>query len=44
MAMAKLVPGASCDLKSLLHEAEGIEENLKQTEQDVGPLRDEIYG
>jgi len=44
MAMAKLVPGASCDLKSLLHEAEGIEEHLKQTEQDAGPLRDAIYG
>ena len=44
MAMAKLVPGASCDLKSLLREAEGIEEHLKQTEQDAGPLRDAIYG
>jgi len=44
MAMSKLVPGASCDLKSLLTEAEGIEEHLKQTEQDAGPLRDAIYG
>jgi len=44
MAMAKLVPGASCDLKQLLNEAEGIEQNLKQTEQDAGPLRDAIYG
>lgn len=44
MAMTKLVPGASCDLKQLLNEAEGIEQNLKQTEQDVGPLRDAIYG
>jgi len=44
MAMAKLVPGASCDLKQLLSEAEGIEQNLKQTEQDAGPLRDAIYG
>lgn len=44
MAMSKLVPGASCDLKSLLNEAEGIEEHLKQTEKDVGPLRDAIYG
>ncbi|MDE1770144.1 MAG: proteasome assembly chaperone family protein [Thaumarchaeota archaeon] len=44
MAMSKLVPGASCDLKSLLNEAEGIEENLKQTEKDAGPLRDAIYG
>ena len=44
MAMTKLVPGASCDLKQLLSEAEGIEQNLKQTEQDAGPLRDAIYG
>lgn len=44
MAMAKLVPGASCDLKSLLNEAEVIEQQLKQTEQDAGPLRDAIYG
>ncbi len=44
MAMTKLVPGASCNLKLLLNEAEGIEQNLKQTEQDVGPLRDAIYG
>jgi len=44
MAMSKLVPGASCDLKLLLNEAEGIEEHLKQTEKDAGPLRDAIYG
>jgi uncharacterized protein len=44
MAMSKLVPGASCDLKSLLNEAEIIEQRLKQTEQDAGPLRDAIYG
>jgi len=44
MVMSKLVPGASCDLKSLLSEAEGIEQNLKQAEEDVGPLRDAIYG
>lgn len=44
MAMSKLVPGASCDLKSLLNEAEGIEEHFKQTEKDTGPLRDAIYG
>ena len=44
MAMSKLVPGASCDLKLLLNEAEGIEEHLKQTEKDAGPIRDAIYG
>jgi uncharacterized protein len=44
MAMSKLVPGASCDLKLLLNEAEGIEQNLKQAEQEAGPLKDAIYG
>lgn len=44
MAMTKLVPGASCDLKLLLDEAEDIEQNLKQAEHDAGPLRDAIYG
>lgn len=44
MAMSKLVPGASCNLNLLLNEAEGIEQNLKQAEQEVGPLRDAIYG
>ena len=44
MAMSKLVPGASCNLSLLLDEAKDIEQNLKQTEQDAGPLRDAIYG
>jgi len=44
MAMAKLVPGASCDLGTLLSEAENIEQHLKRTEQETGPLRDAIYG
>jgi uncharacterized protein len=44
MAIAKLVPGASCDLPTLLNEAENIEQNLKQTEQEAGPLRDAMYG
>lgn len=44
MAMTKLVPGASCDLKLLLSEAEGIEQNLKQAEHEAGPLKDAIYG
>ncbi len=43
-AMSKLVPGASCDLKSLLSEAETIEQHLKQTERATGPLRDAFYG
>lgn len=44
MAMTKLVPGASCDLRQLLNEAEGIEQTLKQTEHEAGPLKDAIYG
>ncbi|HZS72989.1 MAG TPA: PAC2 family protein [Candidatus Nitrosotalea sp.] len=44
VAMSKLVPGASCNLNLLLDEAKNIEQNLKQTEQDAGPLRDAIYG
>lgn len=43
-AMSKLVPGASCDLKSLLSEAENIEKHLKQTERVTGPLQDAFYG
>jgi len=44
MAMAKLVPGAACDLRTLLSEAENIEQHLKTAEQETGPLRDAIYG
>jgi uncharacterized protein len=44
MAMSELVPGASCNLKSLLDEAEEIEKSLKQAEQDTGPIKDAIYG
>ncbi len=44
MAMSKLVPGAACDLRTLLSEAENIEVNLKKAEQETGPLRDAIYG
>lgn len=44
MAMSKLVPGASCDLKTLMSEAEDVEQHLKQAEEEVGPLRDAIYG
>jgi len=44
MAMSKLVPGASCDLGTLMSEAENIEQHMKQAEEDAGPLRDAIYG
>lgn len=44
MAMSKLVPGTACDLPTLLDEAKNIEQHLKQTEEEAGPLRDAIYG
>ena len=44
MVMSKLIPGASCDLKTLLSEAEDVEQHLKQAEQETGPLKDAIYG
>jgi uncharacterized protein len=44
MAMSKLVPGTACDLTTLLGEAQNIEQHLKQTEEEAGPLRDAIYG
>ena len=43
MAMSKLVPGASCDLKSLLREAEIVERSIKQAEQDAEPIKDAMY-
>ncbi|HSB57154.1 MAG TPA: PAC2 family protein [Nitrosopumilaceae archaeon] len=44
MAMSKIVPGTSCDLKSLLQEAEVVEQNMKKTEEDAEPIRDAMYG
>lgn len=44
MAMSKIVPGTSCDLKSLLQEAEVVEKNMKKTEEDAEPIRDAMYG
>ncbi len=44
MAMSKLVPGTACDLKSLLQEAEIVEQSIKKTEEDAEPLKDAMYG
>ncbi len=44
MALSKLVPGAACDLSTLLHEAEIIEKNLKQTQEEAAPVKDAMYG
>lgn len=44
MAMSKLVPGATCDLRTLLHEAEIVEHDIKQAEEDAEPIKDAMYG
>jgi len=44
MALSKLVPGTACDLPTLLHEAEIIEQGLKQTEEETAPLKESMYG
>ena len=44
MAMSKLVPGTACDLKSLLQEAESVEQSIKKTEEGAEPLKDAMYG
>ncbi len=44
MALSKLVPGAICDLSTLLHEAKIIEQNLKQTQEEAEPIKDAMYG
>jgi uncharacterized protein len=44
MAMSKIVPGAACDITTLLTEAKSIEGHMQQAEKDAGPLQDAIYG
>ena len=44
MAMSKLVPGATCDLTTLLHEAEIVEHDIKRAEEDAEPIKDAMYG
>ena len=44
MAMSKIVPGTACDLKSILQEAEVVEQSIKKTEEDAEPLKDAMYG
>ena len=43
MAMAKLVPGISCNIESLLKDAETAEKDIKETEQEAKHLRDSMY-
>lgn len=45
VALSKLVPGALCDVESLIHEAEIIEDSMKKARKDqtASPVR-EMYG
>jgi uncharacterized protein len=43
MSMAKLVPGASCDIPSLQREAEIAERGIKEAEEESKPLKDAMY-
>ncbi|MFQ5573273.1 MAG: proteasome assembly chaperone family protein [Nitrosopumilaceae archaeon] len=42
-AMSKLIPGVSCDIKSLQKEAETAEHDILQTEEETKILRDSMY-
>ena len=43
MSMAKLVPGVSCNIESLLKDAETAEKEIKETEQEARHLKDSMY-
>lgn len=43
MAMAKLVPGASCDIPALQREAEIAERGIKEAEEESRKLKDAMY-
>ena len=42
-AMSKLIPGVSCDIKSLQKEAETAERDILKTEEETKILRDSMY-
>ncbi len=42
-AMSKLIPGVSCDIKSLQKEAETAERDILETEKETKILRDSMY-
>ena len=42
-AMSKLIPGVSCDIKSLQKEAETAEHDIRETEEETKLLRDSMY-
>ncbi|HSG73742.1 MAG TPA: PAC2 family protein [Nitrosopumilaceae archaeon] len=43
MAMAKLVPGVSCNIESLQKDAETAEREIKETDQEAKHLADSMY-
>ena len=43
MAMAKLVPGVSCNIESLQKDAETAEKEIKETDQETRNLTDSMY-
>ena len=42
-AMSKLIPGVSCDIKSLQKEAETAEHEIRETEEETRILKDSMY-
>ncbi|MCG3779185.1 MAG: Carboxylate--amine ligase [Nitrosopumilus sp.] len=43
MAMSKLIPGASCDIPSLLKEAQKAEATIKETQEESTNLKESMY-
>ena len=43
MAMSKLIPGASCDIPALQHEAEKVEQVIKKEVEETRDLKDSMY-
>ena len=43
MAMAKLVPGVSCNIESLQKDAETAEKEIKEAEEEARHLTDSMY-
>ena len=43
MAMTKLMPGVSCDIKSLQKEAKTVEQDIKEADEEAKHLKDSMY-
>jgi len=43
LAMAKLMPGVSCNIESLQKDAETAEKEIKETDQEAKHLKDYMY-